>query len=512
MGADARPPVRRFEVPALFTPPAFDGADGRPAVKGVALATTGTATIIRTTYLDTPDLRLVRAGVALHHTSGGPPDERPTWHLRVPTLAGSTEVTEPGGLSAMPVAVAALLPAWLRGASAAPVAVLRAEVAPVLLSEAAGGHLAEVRDETLSVLEGRRVLARSREVTLVVGDDLAATDPLVEALAERLRAAGAVPAPVLAPAVRALGPRASAPPDLPPPGRLRPSAPAGDVVAAALRTAVARLLLADTSTRLDAPDGVHQLRVACRRMRSDLATFAPLVEPAWSGPLRDRLRVLADTLSAARDLEVLRERLATSALSDPLAPLDPAALARLDAALSARADAAETAVAVALAEPDHLALLAELVAAAQGPLLLPLADRPARDVLPALVADAWGQLDRRVRRLRRRDPDERWHRARIRAKRARYAAEAVAPAMGRRALTTAKAAASVQEVLGEHQDAAIAADALLSLAASVPHDAGLVLLCGRLVERQRALVRDTRRRLPSVWAAVDHRAVTGWLG
>ena len=45
---------------------------------------------------------------------------------------------------------------------------------------------------------------------------------------------------------------------------------------------------------------------------------------------------------------------------------------------------------------------------------------------------------------------------RIRAKRCRYAAEAVAPAVGKRPERFAKAVAELQDVLGEHQDAVVA--------------------------------------------------------
>ncbi len=53
-------------------------------------------------------------------------------------------------------------------------------------------------------------------------------------------------------------------------------------------------------------------------------------------------------------------------------------------------------------------------------------------------------------------PDAELHAVRIRAKRVRYAAEAVAPAVGKGAKRFASAVAGVQEVLGDHQDAVVA--------------------------------------------------------
>lgn len=59
---------------------------------------------------------------------------------------------------------------------------------------------------------------------------------------------------------------------------------------------------------------------------------------------------------------------------------------------------------------------------------------------------------------------EAMHRARKAAKRARYAAELVKPIVGKKAAKTRiDRFTSVQEILGEHQDAVVAAAALLEL-------------------------------------------------
>ena len=67
-----------------------------------------------------------------------------------------------------------------------------------------------------------------------------------------------------------------------------------------------------------------------------------------------------------------------------------------------------------------------------------------------------------MRRARRAPPgqptDEALHQARKAAKRARYAAEAMAPAIGKKARRFAKQMKAVQSVLGDHQDAVIARD------------------------------------------------------
>ena len=136
-----------------------------------------------------------------------------------------------------------------------------------------GEDLLEVVDDTVSVQEGRRVVSRFREIEVEVKGEL---PPLaLTTVTNLLAAAGAVPGDQLPKVVRALGPRAVAPPELPPAGKVLPSDPASELVAASLRTGTRRLLLADIGVRRREEDAVHQMRVACRRMRSDLKTFRP---------------------------------------------------------------------------------------------------------------------------------------------------------------------------------------------------------------------------------------------
>src|SRR4030095_5241773 len=82
-------------------------------------------------------------------------------------------------------------------------------------------------------------------------------------------------------------------------------------------------------------------------------------------------------------------------------------------------------------ERRYTALLDDLVAAAQPPAVLPEAAGLASEASPPLVAKAWRRLRKAVRRAGATPSDEALHQIRIRAKRARYAAEAVKPVVGR---------------------------------------------------------------------------------
>ncbi|PZF99484.1 CHAD domain-containing protein, partial [Nonomuraea aridisoli] len=185
---------------------------------------------------------------------------------------------------------------------------------------------------------------------------------------------------------------------------------------------------------------------------------------------------LAESLGAARDAEVLRERLRRTAGADPTSPLDPAAVDRLDAALAARQDEAMVGVDAALRSPRYLALVDALVLAARTPRLTPPAQAAAGRVLPALVAKPWRKLAGAGGReggagaLDPLGPDERWHDVRKDGKRARSAVTAVAPVLGGEAVRLGRALARVQDLLGEHQDAVVAAQTWLAVADDQPQN------------------------------------------
>ena len=497
----AREREQKYSVHGLFVLPEL--AD--PAV-GLETADAMPAQTLRAVYYDSADLRLARDGITLRHRSGDGPTR---WTLKLPaeTRGGSDsglvrdEIEIFGSGREVPAELGGLLTGWLRGATLAPVATLRTSRSIFMLRGAEGEDLLEVVDDTVSVQEGRRVVSRFREIEVEVKGEV--QPEALGSVTNRLAAAGAVPGDQLPKVVRALGPRAVAPPELPAAGTVLSSDPASELVAASLRTGTRKLLLADIGVRRREEDAVHQMRVACRRMRSDLKTFRPLVEPLWAEALRTELAWLAGSLGDARDLEVLRERLAALVV-DGIPPYDQEAFARLDAILAAREGVALEVGADALASERYLRLLGVLVDAAREPVVSPAAASPCSKVLPPLVRGAWDTLAKRARKLANADtdgPDEQWHEARIKAKQARYAAEAVTDVLGKPAARIAAAAKSVQEVLGDHQDAAIAAETLDELAKAHLDDGGLCLVAGRLVQANRSAVADSRRAFGPAWTS-----------
>lgn len=195
-------------------------------------------------------------------------------------------------------------------------------------------------------------------------------------------------------------------------------------------------------------EAVHRTRVATRRYRSTLRTF----RPAFAGPVRplsDELRWLADSLGGSRDRQVLGATLADAWTAVP----DPAIRRRLDqrcqAILSEEIENAwETAV-LALADARCDAAMNDAAA---------LAGRPVGPVDPdERLTAAAARVSRRVAAAAD-GAAAPMHDARIAAKRARYAAEAVGPHSGDPAAALARQQhyERLQDLFGRHQDLVVA--------------------------------------------------------
>src|SRR4051794_11078854 len=97
----------------------------------------------------------------------------------------------------------------------------------------------------------------------------------------------------------------------------RPPVTVSEVLLRYLGAQVAQIRRQDLPVRLDAPEAVHDMRVAGRRLRSTLVTFEPLIEPSPAQRIRRDLRWLGRLLGAARDAEVRRERLTSAVAAEP---------------------------------------------------------------------------------------------------------------------------------------------------------------------------------------------------
>jgi CHAD domain-containing protein len=478
-----------------------------PSLEGLADGTTPVPCEperLSTTYLDTEDLRLARWGVSFRHRLGE------GWTVKLPTddhrtLHARSEITFAGERKRPPPAAVDLVRAFIRSAALRPQTSLKTLRHRTELHDADGQLLADVVDDEVSVLEGRRIVARFRELEVEVRGDL---DPSVlDVVVDRFRQAGAGAPEPTPKYVRALGPRSS-PPEVQIP-QLASGATAGEVVRRAIAASVVRLIQHDPVVRLDAdPEGVHQARVATRRLRSDLLTFRPLLDQAWAAPLRSELGWLAEKLGEVRDGDVMLDRMRRRAGQFP----EPSSrgAARVLAALEESRDKAYADLLATLRDERYVALLDRLVAAANAPALLLEADLPAPAILPDLVSGPWESLARRVKKLGDSPTDAELHDIRIRTKRVRYAAEAIAPLVGRQARAFARAAAALQEELGDLNDAVVAERWLQSWARgsrSMP----AVFAAGELAGLERASAGQHRSRWRNAWKELSSPKLRSWM-
>ncbi len=482
---------------------------------------------LHATYYDTPDVRMARSGVTLRHRSGE------GWTLKLPSSGQTAEVlsrqelTVAGDEAGVPTELARLLVSWVRTSVLEPVARLRTQRRGLELVDADGRVAAEIVDDEVSVVHGRRVALRFREVEVELGP--VAPPGLLDAVVGRLRAAGAGAPDPQPKVVRALGPRAHEPPELE--GvEADGDGSAGAVIRAGLAASVRQVLAHDLGVRLgeDAED-VHQARVATRRLRSHLRTYSPLLDQGWAKELGAELKWVAGALGEVRDADVLLENLQVDL--DGLAPSDAGSGGWVVGRLRAERAAARGRLLAVLDDRRYAVLLDRLVDAvgpshldevpatpAGGPAqvvapghrwLLPEADASAAEVLPTLVHTPWKRLRRAVKAIGGDGSDDELHQVRIRAKRCRYAAEVAAPVVGKPAEKLARAVADLQQVLGDHHDAVVAEAWLRS---AVPElSPAQAVVAGQLIARQRAVAAAARRRWPEVWARANRRKLRAWL-
>ncbi|MDQ1541096.1 MAG: hypothetical protein QOH29_1822 [Actinomycetota bacterium] len=500
----------KFRVSSTFELPAIAGV-----VPRVAAIDPPSHVTMNAVYYDTPDLRMAREGVTLRRRSGG---KDAGWHLKLPVIAHTVpdgtgvrdEIQLPDS-DEIPDELAQLVTVWVRIGSLEPVATLASDRTTLVLRAADGSPLAELVDDAVAVEGGAHNQARFRELEV---EDIGGGAEVVAQVAAVLRDAGAVGGQFVPKVVRALGPQATAPGDPPPPLPVGPKDPVHDVVAATLRSYTRLLMSYDVAVRRGIDDSVHQMRVASRRLRSALRSFAPLLDAEWADELGAELHWLAGVLGAARDTEVLRDRMLVAAAELPPPARPDAVAAKLADICGKRHQAAMEELAAALRSDRYLTLLERLVDGATYPRTNDAARRPAGDVLKIAIRASWTTMRKRadpVTRHRRRPPTASdYHRVRIAAKRLRYLCDAAVPALGPKARKLSAQAARVQDVLGEHHDAIVAGEFITEVAAQ-PRVGNLAFGLGLLFAHEQNQAQAATRSFAEIWPDVVRAKRRRWL-
>ncbi|ONI77375.1 hypothetical protein ALI144C_34310 [Actinosynnema sp. ALI-1.44] len=256
---------------------------------------------------------------------------------------------------------------------------------------------------------------------------------------------------------------------------------------------------AGTKSGVD-PEDLHQMRVTIRRLRAavnaDGAGLGDVVSP-----LQVELKWLGNALGRVRDIDVQLDRLRAEAAG--FDDEERAAVERLLGGLVAERKAARRRMLAALRTKRYTALLTSLAAAtASAPQTTSdSADRVVDNAVVSVIYRPYRKLFKAVAAMGDDPVDEQLHALRIKGKRLRYAAELVGPAGKEPVKQLIKATKAFQEVLGEHQDAAVAEETIRRLLQG-QDDAAVIFVAGRLVEREHARRLAYRSQWRDRWDAV----------
>jgi CHAD domain-containing protein len=492
---------RKFDVDSELTPP-LDDLPGVSAVDGPHRHTLDAA------YYDTADLRLIRSGVTLRQRSGG---DDAGWHLKLPAGGVGQRIElrlPPDSGSAVPSELVDLTLSRTRGAPLVPVARLRTERTTWRLLDG-DSAVAEVASDDVHGETGSGPATDWHEVEVEL---LAGERTLLDAVQDRLLELGARPAESSSKVSRVLS---GSHPDLDSPAPAHTAAgTAGEVMLTYLTDQIEAIRANDPKARRDEPDAVHQLRVATRRARSALQAFRPVLDRDRTEPIVAELRWLGTVLAGPRDAEVQREQLLRRLRGLDAELVIGPVTSRVDSHLSREHAEAHEAMLDQLRGQRYLDLLDQLQRLIDDPPLAARANKPAAAVLPSIAGKAQRRVRRAVKRYRQGGPDAdaALHAVRKAAKRARYTADAVAPALGKPARRSAKRLKAVQGLLGDHQDTVVSRRLLRRLAMAAHGEGENEFSYGLLYGHYTAEAQELRAKLPDAWRRTDRSKVRQWMG
>jgi CHAD domain-containing protein len=469
--------------------------------------------VLTAVYLDTDDLTLARAGITLRSRAGG---GDAGWHLKLPEGPGTrTELQLPPGRD-LPDEMRALLTARLRGRPLHPVARITTKRRSQLLRDGTGAALAEVvADDVVAETFGRSTkLSRWNEVEveLAEGGSGRGGAELLKAVDKRLRRQGLSRSSRATKLERALGTNLGPATEPAPTGE----STAAEVVLAYLRGQVDTVITGDLLVRRDEPESIHDMRIAVRRLRSALQAFGGVLRKEETRGLIDELRWLGGVLGAARDEEVLSDRLTAKLAEIPDELVIGPVAARIRGFYAPRQAAARTELIAELDSERCVALFDALDRLLADPPLTPAASKRADKTLPPLVWNAFRRVKRRMKQTLHtpagQERDIALHEARKAAKRARYAVELVQPAVaGNAPERTARRLKRLQGVLGEHQDTVIARQALRHLGIRAHAARENAFTYGLLYERDAVAAASLPSRGRKTWKRANRREKTAWM-
>ncbi len=250
-----------------------------------------------------------------------------------------------------------------------------------------------------------------------------------------------------------------------PPACAEPRVAFDDTVQSAARTIVGRhlgrLRQQDAGTRIgEDPEALHDLRVALRRLRAAVRVFAPTFPPRWREHLISEMHWLGQITGPVRDLDVQLARIQLYGRALPTG--HRAGLTALRTYMDAERTRQRAELLAGLDSRRYFRLLLRLEGFALGRSHTHSRDAAAHEPITQAGAQhvrrAWRRLRRRGNKIKGAPAPEDLHALRIRAKRLRYLLEFLQELTGKRGRTLVKRLVRLQDLLGAYHDAVVTAE------------------------------------------------------
>jgi CHAD domain-containing protein len=241
------------------------------------------------------------------------------------------------------------------------------------------------------------------------------------------------------------------------------------------------------------PEGVHQMRVALRRILSILATC-----DQQDSDLALAAKPLAKQLGRVRDMDVQLLSLKTNQISNP-------AVGRYRDYLQHQWHPHQITLVASLNGPPYQLLKEALKHHFDKPRQVNL---PAVDALQHLLDQELRKTKRMGRKYARSTSSAKLHKLRLQCKKLRYLVdlfEDVSPEMTH---MFAKQVHKLQSILGHLQDEQVAIEWLRNYSQTLPVSAASredLLAIGGLIARHACAAQNLRQALPATWQTFDHK-------
>lgn len=406
------------------------------------------------TVLDTPDNRLLRAGILLAHRVI---DGLGEWFLAAPLWRPwlPDHLTEPlGAAGDLPERLSQLIQPFRRRAVVGPVAAMNCKRSEYVF-RSVDGFLGILRDDLVTVRRAGLTVSRYREVTLTPGP--AMTPAQAGFLRDALTGAGGLVVEDFATLQQRIGAPASGMTDVPEPRDPDPNASLEGYVGWLFGRRLYDLVRADLAVRSGAVNDASGVLLELRGLREDLRGLGALLQPDWVD-------------AQVGLLDQLLER--------------PAGPVRLEA----------------LSEP-YFAVVDALVVASRAPKVVGDRRRRASSVLIQALEALVIKVPRRCRALQVHSADAKWVSALDAAERAAGMSVVVGPLLGKRSERLGRRLRSVIDALRPAQPVGPGPDeqALSLLTAQQAYEAG------REYQRSSDRVQTARQEFVDDWPEFGRR-------